>query len=205
MPATTPIYSLPYPLATDPVAEGAQQIQALAEALELALADAEVPPASTPAAPASCRMVRTSTQLIANASDVIVTWQSASAGAGGWDSRPAGNPQFSAAGFTCRRAGIYALSACWPWAANGNGRRNMKILKNGTSATNNSIAGDATPATSWENILRVDDQIALDAGDVLRMAVAQDSGASLAGGKGASSSPNIVASMSLTWLRDLPA
>ena len=145
------------------------------------------------------RMVRTSTQSIANATDVTVSWQSAE-----WDTQPTGTAQWNSTGFVCRVAGLYLLTAVWPWNANSTGRRNMKILLNGTSPTSNGIGGDGMQSNAWENICQFSDHIALSAGDTLRMVVAQDSGGSLAGGKGASAATNIVGSMTLTRLRPLP-
>lgn len=201
MPATTPIYRLPYPLETDPVCDGALQIQHLAEEIERQMADLNVPPPTdTTTPPDTVRLVRTSTQAVANATDTFVTWQAAD-----WDTRPGGDAQWSSAGFTCRRDGIYSLTAIWPWAANSVGRRNMKILLNGNNPNGNSVVGDAILASPWENIVSVADTISLRVGDTLRMVVAQDCGGTLAGGKGASAATNIVASMSLTWLRALPA
>lgn len=199
MPAVTPIYQLPYPLDTDAIASAPAQIQALAEEFERQLQGANFPPPD-PAAnpPDTVRMVRTSAQSIANASDVFVAWQAAD-----FDSRPGGQAQWASSGFTCHRDGIYSLTAVWPWAANGTGRRNMKILLNGSSTGTNTIAGDAIPASAWENITSVADTIALHTGDTLRMVVAQDCGGALNGGKGASSANNIVGSMALTWLRGL--
>jgi len=200
MPASTPIYGLPYPINTDPVRDGALAMQRLAEEIERQMAALNVPPPDPGTAAAdSVRMVRTSTQAIANATDVTVVWQAAD-----WDSRPGGAAQWNSTGFTCRRDGIYLLTAVWPWAANSNGRRNMKVLLNGTSPNANAIGGSAAPALPWENIIQFSDTIALRVGDTLRMVVAQDSGGTLAGGKGASAATNIVGSMSLTWTRPIP-
>ena len=201
MPAITPVYHLPYPLETDPIADGALAIRRLAEELEAQMSAIEFPPPDPGATPAdTVRIVRTSAQSVPSAADTTVVWQAAE-----YDSRPSGLAQWTSAGFVCRVAGIYNVTAVWPWAANATGRRNMKLLLNGTSPTSNGIIGDAIPASAWENITSVSDQIALNVGDTLRMVVAQDSGGNLNGGKGASATPGIVGSLALTWLRAIPA
>ncbi|AKJ72263.1 hypothetical protein [Gordonia malaquae] len=201
MPAQTPVYHLPYPVSTDPVRDGATAIQRLAEEIERQMAAIEFPPPDPAATPAdTVRIVRTSAQSISSGNDTTVIWQAAE-----YDSRPSGLAQWTSTGFVCRVAGIYNVTAVWPWAANGTGRRNMKLLLNGTSGTANGIIGDAIPASAWENITSVSDQIALNVGDTLRMVVAQDSGGNLNGGKGASATTGIVGSLALTWLRAIPA
>ncbi|MGB3604242.1 MAG: hypothetical protein WBA38_11915 [Gordonia sp. (in: high G+C Gram-positive bacteria)] len=199
MPATTRSpFMLPYLLDSDPVSMVSANTQALAERLTEMFPDGELPdpPVVAPAIPDSVRIARTSTQSIANATDVTVVWQTAE-----WDSRPGGAAQWDSTGITVRRDGIYHLTAIWPWLANGQGRRNMKILLNGTTPNTYAIVGDAILASPWENITSVSDQIRLYNGDKLRMVVAQDSGGTLSGGYGASAAVSITGSMSLTWLR----
>lgn len=202
MPAQTPIYSLPYPLPGDPIRDGAENMETLAKRIESVFSNLEVPvdPGGgggyTP--PAVCKIVRTSAQNIANATDVTVTWQAAE-----WDSQPGGAPMFSSTGITIRETGLYAVKAIWPWAANGTGRRNLKVTKNSTT-TNAAILCDAMNATPWENVCAVADDLYLTAGDVLRMIVAQDCGGNLPGGKGASAAANVLGSLSATFLRTHP-
>ncbi|AKI28628.1 putative structural protein [Gordonia phage GMA5] len=201
MPAVTPIYHLPYPVDSDPISDGATQIMNLALELERQMAAIDFPPPDPGTIPAdTVRIVRTAPQSVPTATDMTVIWQAAE-----YDSKPSGLAQWASTGFVCRRPGIYNVTAVWPWAANATGRRNMKLLLNGTSPTSNGIIGDAIPASAWENITSVSDQIALNVGDTLRMVVAQDSGGTLNGGKGASATPGIVGSLALTWLRAIPA
>ncbi|QDF17434.1 minor tail protein [Gordonia phage Coeur] len=200
MPAITPVYNLPYPTGNDPVAKGAQNMEALARRIEDILTDLSVPPAppSNPPPPV-CKIVRTSAQPCASATDVTVTWQAAA-----WDSMPGGQPQWNSNGFICRRAGIYRIAAMWPWAGNNaTGRRNMKVTLNSTAPAT-AILCDAMNATTWENVLSAADDVALNVGDVVRMIVAQDSGVSLNGGKGSNAATALTGAMSFTWIRDLP-
>ncbi len=201
MPAQTPIYQLPYPISTDPVSQGDQQIAALAQRIETVFHDLEIPPptGADPTPPAVCKLVRTSAQTVANATDVPVTWQSAA-----WDSQPGGQPQYSTTGFVCRKAGIYRVTAFWPWSGNSAvGRRNMKLTVNAT-APSAAIMADVMNATTWENVLSVTDDVVLAVGDTVRMIVAQDSGGSLTGGKGSNTATALTGSMSFTWLRAAP-
>ena len=200
MPATTPVYKLPFPVAGDPVSKGAQDMEALARRVEDILAQLNVPPAppGNPPPP-MCKLIRTSAQPCANATDVTVTWQAAA-----WDSQPGGQPQWNSNGFICRRAGIYRVAAVWPWGGNNaTGRRNMKVTLNSTNPAT-SILCDAMNATTWENVLSAADDVKLAAGDVVRMIVAQDSGGSLNGGKGSSAATVLTGAMSFTWIRDAP-
>ncbi|MFW0790107.1 hypothetical protein [Gordonia sp. CPCC 205333] len=200
MPAQTPIYGIPYPIGTDPITQGDKQIKALAERVETVMNEAEIPlPAgSDPTPPAVCKLIRTSAQACANATDVPVTWQSAA-----WDSQPGGQAQYSNAGFVCRKAGIYRITAFWPWGGNNaTGRRNMKITLNSTSPAS-AIMCDAMNGTTWENCLSASDEVALAVGDTVRMIVAQDSGGSLTGGKGSNAATALTGAMSFVWLRAL--
>lgn len=201
MPATTPIYALPYPVPTDPVAQGDQQIKALADRIETVFHDLDVPPpaGSDPTPPAVCKLIRTTAQSCANATDVPVTWQAAA-----WDSAPGGAAQYSNAGFVCRKAGIYRVTAFWPWGGNNaTGRRNMKVTLNSTNPAV-SILCDAMNATTWENCLSAADDVALAVGDTVRMIVAQDSGVALNGGKGSNAATALTGCMSFVWLRAAP-
>ncbi|MBF6483838.1 hypothetical protein IU431_06660 [Nocardia otitidiscaviarum] len=175
MPGETPIYHWPYPVATDPIYQGAQQMQNLATAIEATFNAATVPPGASP--PPTASAIRTAGLSVNNSADTVVSWQAAE-----WDSQPGGQAQYSTTGLTCRVAGLYLIEAVWTWAGNSNGRRSLKVTKNST-ASSGAILADAESANAWDNIGMASGVRRLAVGDVLRLIVAQDSGGTLTGGQ----------------------
>ncbi|MFD6394385.1 hypothetical protein [Nocardia sp. NPDC060259] len=173
MPAYTPKYQIPYPLPTEPIADGAATIGALAGRVDDVLNALSVPPASSlPAAAVS----RSSAVSVANAADAVVSWNATD-----WDTLPGGQIQANATGLTVRAPGLYLVEAMWPWAANANGRRALKVTLNNTGSAGTVLAR-AESANSWDNIGQVSGVLNLAAGNVLRLLVTQDSGGALNGG-----------------------
>ncbi|WP_330182827.1 hypothetical protein OHB26_03690 [Nocardia sp. NBC_01503] len=194
MPAETPIYHWPYPVATDPIYQGAQQMQSLATAIEATFTAATVPPGASP--PPSASAVRTSALSANNSADTLVTWQSAE-----WDTAPGGQAQYSTAGLTCRVAGLYLIEAVWTWAGNATGRRALKITKNNTGAAG-SILARADNANSWDNIVMASGVKRLAVNDVLRLLVTQDSGGALTGGQ--TMFADVRGRLTMTYVRAVP-
>lgn len=158
------------------------------------------PGAQGPAGPAgmhgilttvTARARRTTLQTIPNATDTLVTFNSAE-----WDT--VGN-MYSSAGLYCRQSGVYLVEAQFPWSGNEIGRRNIKVLRNSTTGAG-AVLMDAEPAVAWENIVQCSGHVRLTSGDLLRVMVAQDCGGSLTGGVGSGSTQ---ASLSATLLRSL--
>lgn len=130
MPGTTPIYQLPYPVQTDPIWQGANQIKALAERFEAVLSAAEVPPVTyTP--PESAQANRFTTQSIPNNVDTYVSWTNSD-----WDTETsAGRPaMLGTTGMTIRRAGVYQITVSVPWAFSGTGTRILRCQRNRSGA-----------------------------------------------------------------------
>ncbi|MFC4127381.1 hypothetical protein [Nocardia rhizosphaerae] len=194
MPAYTPEYQIPYPLPTEPIADGAATIGALAGRVDDVLAALNVPPASSlPAAAVS----RSSAVTVANGADTLVSWNATD-----WDTLPGGQVQASSTGLTVRAPGLYLVECMWPWAGNGNGRRAVKITLNSTGSTGTVLA-DAVNANSWDNIGKVAGVLNLAAGNILRLLVTQDSGGNLAGG-GAMWGGAVRGRFKMTYLRPAP-
>ncbi|WP_194820533.1 hypothetical protein [Nocardia sp. XZ_19_385] len=194
MPGETPLYHWPYPTQTDPVWQGAQQVQALATAIESTFSGATIPPGS--GAPPTASAVRTSGMNATNATDTLVTWQAAE-----WDSAPGGQAQYSTAGLTCRVAGLYLIEAVWTWAANGTGRRALKITKNSTASAG-SILARAENANSWDNVVMASGVRRLAVNDVVRLLVTQDSGGTLSGGQ--TMFADVRGRLTMTYVRAIP-
>jgi hypothetical protein len=194
MPAETPVYHWPYPVQTDPIWQGAQQMQALATAIESTFSQTSIPPGS--GAPPAASAVRTSGMNANNSTDTLVTWQSAE-----WDTAPGGQAQYSTAGLTCRVAGLYLIEGVWTWAGNANGRRALKITKNSTTSSG-SILARAENANSWDNIVMASGVRRLAVGDVLRLLVTQDSGGVLGGGQ--TMFADVRGRLTMTYVRAVP-
>lgn len=180
MPGYTSHYSIQYPLVGDPIYMGAMQMKWLADGVDAALWGAGVPPL-TLTDPPSCSVIRTTTLSCATGTDVQMVFTAAA-----WDTElAAGRPAMKdgTAGLIIRAGGIYSVEASAFFAANGTGRRNVRIMKNGTTSAQ-TVAVSAMNAVSWENVPTVTAQLKLSIGDTLRMAVAQDSGAALTVGPG---------------------
>lgn len=123
--------------------------------------------------PPSVQAIRTSVQGIPNAAITFVQWQAVE-----HDSKPGGLDQWVLGGdVTVRKAGVYLIDATWPWASSSAGfLRTMYIYKNGSAAAN-IIAVDVRPASGGDTINNVIIKKRLAVGDVLRIAVFQDTGA----------------------------
>lgn len=191
MPSTTPTYALPYPNVTDPVADGAVMMKALAEQVEAtltALGGITPDPYATPTPAAA--VYRPTSQSIASGSSTLVSWTT------DYDSTPPALAQTSTVGLTCRQSGVYHISAFWPWAANATNRRACLLLLNGTVA-GNAVVGSAFTASAWDNCHSLSHVLRLTSGDILRLLVTQDSGSALGGGV----LGNFRGRMSMTWLR----
>ncbi|MBF6085302.1 hypothetical protein IU485_28435 [Nocardia cyriacigeorgica] len=194
MPGQTPVYGFPYPLGTEPVAQGDNVIQSLATAVETTLQNNDFTPGA--GAPPSASAVRTTAMSVNNAADTLVTWQAAE-----WDTAPGGQSQYATAGLTCRVAGLYLIEAVWTWAGNANGRRAVKITKNST-ASSGSILALAENANAWDNIVMCSGVRQLAAGDLLRLLVTQDSGGTLTGGQTMFAA--VRGRLTMTYLRAVP-
>lgn len=122
--------------------------------------------------PPSVQAIRTSTQSIPNMAITFVQFQAAE-----HDSKPGGVPQFVVGGdVTCREDGLYLIDATWPWPTiNAGALRTMYVYKNGSAAAD-IIAIDFRPATGGDTINNATFKKRLAYGDVLRMAVFQDTG-----------------------------
>lgn len=194
MPGYTSEYQIPYPLPTEPIANGAATIGALAGRVDDVLAGLSVPPTSDrPAAAVS----RSSAVSIGNVADTLVSWNTTD-----WDTMPGGQAQASATGLTVRAPGLYLVEAMWPWAGNANGRRAVKITLNNTSSAGTVLAR-AEPANAWDNISQISGVLNLAAGNVLRLLVTQDSGGALNGG-GTMWGGAVRGRFKMTWLRPAP-
>lgn len=128
--------------------------------------------------PPSVQARRTSTQSIPNAAITFVQFQAVE-----HDSMPNGQPQFVVGGdVTCRQDGVYLIDATWPWVTTSAGfLRTMYVYKNGSAAAD-ILAVDVRPATGGDTINNVIIKKRLAAGDVLRIAVFQDTGAAMNAG-----------------------
>ncbi len=144
----------------------------------------------------TCRLVRNAVLTVPNASDTLVSWDATVR-----DISSTGQAQGSSTGITIRKAGVYRVTAYWPWATNGSGNRNIKVLLNGTSASN-CILLDGRIPSGYESANNVTDELALAAGDVIRLAVVQSSGGNLDGSTAGSLSPNVKGSLTATFVRD---
>lgn len=180
MPGYTTHFDIQYPLPGDPIYLGAAQMRALAENVDAALFGAGVPPTTVTEIP-SASVIRTSGQNIYTATDTTVSFTSVD-----WDTEDdAGRLPMKngSSGLTIRADGIYSVEAFTFFSGNGNGRRNCKITKNGTS--NAYLLGvTSMNAVAWDNTPSVSVTAKLTAGDHLYMVVAQDSGATLQMGPG---------------------
>ncbi|MDY7542596.1 MULTISPECIES: hypothetical protein [unclassified Cryobacterium] len=88
---------------------------------------------------------------------------------------------YAAGVVTILAAGVYDISAAFSFAANGTGARRLFVLKNGASTAANPILYDEVAGSaSAVGILKVAGSVLLAAGDTLRVAVWQNSGAALA-------------------------
>lgn len=116
------------------------------------------------------QVYRNTTQSIPNGSDTLITFTTNDWKFGGID--------LYTYGAVVRKAGIYMVEGVCPWAANGTGRRNLKVLKNST-AVSGAILIAAQNALPWENVVSVAGAVQLAANDTLRLMVAQDSGGAL--------------------------
>lgn len=191
MPSTTPQYGFPYPVNTDPIAQGAQTIRGLAERVELILDQLNVPTPDPYATPTPAAAVyRPTTQSVPSGGQAIVSWTS------DYDSTPPALNQTSSIGLTCRQSGVYLISAFWPWAANSSNRRSCLLLLNGTTSAQ-AFVGDAFAASPWDNTHSISHVLRLTSGDVIRMMVNHDTGSNLNGGV----LGNFRGRMSMTWLR----
>lgn len=194
MPGYTPTYNIPYPLNTEPIADGAATIGSLAGRVDDVLAALNVPPASSqPAAAVS----RSSAVSVANGADTVVSWNATD-----WDTLPGGLAQASATGLTVRAAGLYLVEVMWPWAGNANGRRAVKVTLNNTGSAGTVLAR-AEGANSWDNISQLSGVLNLANGSVLRLLVTQDSGGALNGG-GTMWGGAVRGRFKLTYIRPAP-
>ncbi|MCQ4120401.1 hypothetical protein [Rhodococcus tibetensis] len=174
MPGQTPIYQLPYPLQTDPIYQGANQVKALAERFETVLSAAEVPPVTyTP--PESAQGYRQTTQSIPNATDTYVSWTHID-----WDTETsAGRPaMLGATGITIRRTGVYAITASLPWAFGANGTRILRVQRNRSGALLE-LRRNEIPPTGLAACNDVAFQALLQVNDLIRVIAFQNNGAAL--------------------------
>lgn len=123
--------------------------------------------------PPSVQARRTSTQGIPTNAITFVQFQAVE-----HDSMPDGLAQWALGGdVTVRKPGVYLIDATWPWAGSSVGfLRTMYVYKNG-SAAGDIIAIDVRPASGGDTINNVIIKKRLAAGDTLRIAVFQDTGA----------------------------
>lgn len=117
----------------------------------------------------SAQIRRSTTQSIPNGTDTLLVFSTAD-----WNH----GATLTTAGITIITPGVYFLEASCPWAANGTGRRNLKILRNSTTVSG-AILIQAQNALPWENVVSVAGSANLAQGDILRAMVAQDSGGAL--------------------------
>lgn len=181
MAGNTNHYSLPYPTAGDPIYLGASQIQSAMDAVDAALWTAGIP-AVAQTNPPRCQARRSTAQSVPNAADTLLTYPTRM-----YDSeavRVPASPMFVAGGstITIRVAGVYTVSSVIYKAAVG-GVWNQRILYNGTSYLN-SLMEQALAGSDMCSQLTGTFQFGV--GDVLRVAVWQNSGGSVNFGPGAS-------------------
>lgn len=121
----------------------------------------------------SATVYRTSAQTIPNATDTLVSFQQFK-----WTTGPITT---AIEGIKVDQPGLYFIEAVWPWPTSMVGLRNIKVLKNSTTSAG-TIAGSDYLSVNWDNTSRVTTVAQLDADDVLRVMVAQDSGGSMQSG-----------------------
>lgn len=116
----------------------------------------------------------TTGQSIANATDVLVSWQTEVKNVGFTT---------TATTITIVEAGDYLIAAQWQWANNATGVRGLKITLNSTVVSTGSILSQTFPSvTANEAAHGLTAIIDLAAGDILRCYVFQSSGVALSGG-----------------------
>ncbi|WP_038170326.1 hypothetical protein [Tomitella biformata] len=165
---TTPVYGIPYPSEGDPIYEGAQQMRAMALGIDAALAAAEIPP-TTASEIASCSMTRSTNLSIPNGADTFAAWTVTE-----WDTKPGGVAMASASGIYARTAGIYRVSAFAAWETDG--FNEIIALTRTRSGISTLLLAEGDASAAWFRGHSLSTELALQAGDLIRLRATQTSG-----------------------------
>ncbi len=172
MPSTTPVSGYPYPLPTDPIANGADAIKALALGID----------------GRACHAFNNGSPGIPSSGANVVI----GLGAESFDhSTPMHDNATNSSRVYAIETGVYALDACVTFGGVSGGSRTVTVMKNSngdiTLATGTALAMGQQAATSTAalpvNVSRI---VKLNAGDYVEMFAKQSSGAAVgaSGGEG---------------------
>lgn len=172
---TTPIYSFPYPVLTDPP-NGAAQIQALAEAVEDSLNTVETSLAAdttTLANPARAQLRTAVAQSIANNTATAVNFELED-----FDTANGHSTSVNTSRYTAQVAGTYLLGGGFAFNASATNNRLGAWRKNGTDIDGGTTAFPGFAGNSNQGVMKTI-MVELAVSDYIQIYVSQGSGGAL--------------------------